>query len=482
MTQREPPRASSSYDPLPSSSNNLMREPSAEDLDAAHQLVSSARGVRDQPSASGHQPELSDSHHSPASPESLHSGDGDSVGDGSHSITGGSAAGQELYPQIAGSLGQTCSNCGTTRTPLWRRSPTGQIICNACGLYLKARNTSRPVKNKPVAPAAVAEPLTTQPNDASSNLATHSHHDQTPGPYVTSEHTPGSCPGGGQCNGAGGAQGCAGCPAFNNRVSKTTVRTADPAQRSSPEAPSNVENASLACQNCGTTVTPLWRRDDQGNSICNACGLYYKLHGSHRPIAMKKSTIKRRKRVVPATAVDESPSGGANATSVSPEIRSITLSHSTDPIALPSRSISSHPPPVDFTGWRANPNTFNTPPPTIHSDTFSRSRKRSISSATEGAETPAESTRHSLSSILNPQLQPRHADVLEPPVDPSLMAMGQTSINRLHPSPSPAPTAASERDRPREMMKAERRAQLIKEAEDMREALRRKERELAELE
>jgi GATA-binding protein, other eukaryote len=29
-------------------------------------------------------------------------------------------------------------------------------------------------------------------------------------------------------------------------------------------------------------------------------GLYYKLHGVHRPVAMKKSIIKRRKRVVPA--------------------------------------------------------------------------------------------------------------------------------------------------------------------------------------
>ncbi|KAI8139516.1 hypothetical protein BJV82DRAFT_483886, partial [Fennellomyces sp. T-0311] len=50
------------------------------------------------------------------------------------------------------------------------------------------------------------------------------------------------------------------------------------------------------CFNCQTTTTPLWRRDENGNTICNACGLYYKLHNVHRPISMKRNVIKRRKR------------------------------------------------------------------------------------------------------------------------------------------------------------------------------------------
>ncbi|KAG2221393.1 hypothetical protein INT45_012644 [Circinella minor] len=50
------------------------------------------------------------------------------------------------------------------------------------------------------------------------------------------------------------------------------------------------------CANCQTTNTPLWRRDANGNAICNACGLYYKLHLVHRPITMMRTEIKRRKR------------------------------------------------------------------------------------------------------------------------------------------------------------------------------------------
>jgi len=42
---------------------------------------------------------------------------------------------------------------------------------------------------------------------------------------------------------------------------------------------SNTKRAGLHCANCHTTTTTLWRRDVNGEPICNACGLYYKLHG-----------------------------------------------------------------------------------------------------------------------------------------------------------------------------------------------------------
>ncbi|XP_021948225.1 trans-acting T-cell-specific transcription factor GATA-3 isoform X3 [Folsomia candida] len=52
----------------------------------------------------------------------------------------------------------------------------------------------------------------------------------------------------------------------------------------------------LLCSNCQTDKTSLWRRNASGEPVCNACGLYFKLHGIARPRAMKKDNIQTRKR------------------------------------------------------------------------------------------------------------------------------------------------------------------------------------------
>ncbi|KAM9308349.1 transcription factor GATA-6 [Gastrophryne carolinensis] len=69
----------------------------------------------------------------------------------------------------------------------------------------------------------------------------------------------------------------------------------------------------LACANCQTTTTTLWRRNTEGEPVCNACGLYMKLHGVPRPLAMKKEGIQTRKRK--PKNLNKSKSSSSNGTS-----------------------------------------------------------------------------------------------------------------------------------------------------------------------
>ncbi|XP_014261893.1 uncharacterized protein LOC106673985 isoform X2 [Cimex lectularius] len=52
----------------------------------------------------------------------------------------------------------------------------------------------------------------------------------------------------------------------------------------------------VACSNCGTRTTTIWRRNPNGEMVCNACGLYYKLHNINRPATMRRDTIHTRRR------------------------------------------------------------------------------------------------------------------------------------------------------------------------------------------
>lgn len=76
------------------------------------------------------------------------------------------------------------------------------------------------------------------------------------------------------------------------------LSSAVPSRPASPGGSKNGDpNAGpTTCTNCFTQTTPLWRRNPEGQPLCNACGLFLKLHGVVRPLSLKTDVIKKRNR------------------------------------------------------------------------------------------------------------------------------------------------------------------------------------------
>ncbi|CRK88086.1 CLUMA_CG001871, isoform A [Clunio marinus] len=73
---------------------------------------------------------------------------------------------------------------------------------------------------------------------------------------------------------------------------------------------SAARRAGTSCANCKTTTTTLWRRNQGGEPVCNACGLYYKLHNVNRPLTMKKEGIQTRNRKLSSKSKKKKGVGG----------------------------------------------------------------------------------------------------------------------------------------------------------------------------
>ncbi|KAM6948545.1 transcription factor GATA-6 isoform 2-T2 [Aplochiton taeniatus] len=96
----------------------------------------------------------------------------------------------------------------------------------------------------------------------------------------------------------------------------------------------------LSCANCQTSTTTLWRRNAEGEPVCNACGLYTKLHGVPRPLAMKKEGIQTRKRKPKTLNKTKGSSGNNNAVPMTPTSTSSSNSEDCSKNSSPTTQVS----------------------------------------------------------------------------------------------------------------------------------------------
>ena len=133
-------------------------------------------------------------------------------------------SGSSNSTQSMSASGLSCANCGVNSSSQWRRNHAGLNVCNACGLYYSRYK--------------VGDRVLLQ----------------------------------------GRGQSLRGCQKQAASSPSSSSAPATVERSSSSGAPPGGSSSQQRCSNCGTGVTTMWRRNAEGEPVCNACGLYYKLH------------------------------------------------------------------------------------------------------------------------------------------------------------------------------------------------------------
>uniref|UniRef100_A0A7E4VQ56 GATA-type domain-containing protein n=1 Tax=Panagrellus redivivus TaxID=6233 RepID=A0A7E4VQ56_PANRE len=121
------------------------------------------------------------------------------------------------------------------------------------------------------------------------------------------------------------------------------------------------------CSNCGTKKTGMWRRDTDGNPLCNACGQHFKKFNDHRPCQLAEKPIKKRMR---KSKVDFSSTDSQSAKTSAITYNPFQTPNAVDmygghlrPMCFPSQQLPEFlPPPPMHPGWN-NPMPFPPPAP-----------------------------------------------------------------------------------------------------------------------
>uniref|UniRef100_A0A0D9XKC0 GATA-type domain-containing protein n=1 Tax=Leersia perrieri TaxID=77586 RepID=A0A0D9XKC0_9ORYZ len=240
----------------------------------------------------------------------------------------GETKGKEVEPERPSNKAATaaarlqCRHCGATKTPWWRSDPDGRrTLCNACGVRYRSRgrllpeyrplnspafspevhsNKHRRVvelrRRRPEPPSSVPAPLSPPP-PAVDALRDDAIADELLDGGDFQALLDGTLQG--LDVAASGGEAKEGeeeeLEWLSNKDAFPEVETISPPPASTVKAQNKTTKPArtarrcrpatgLKCRHCGTTKTPQWRNGPDGRrTLCNACGVYYRIHGRLLP-------------------------------------------------------------------------------------------------------------------------------------------------------------------------------------------------------
>ncbi|KAI9817584.1 MAG: hypothetical protein M1827_001196 [Pycnora praestabilis] len=197
-----------------------------------------------------------------------------------------------------------------------------------------------------------------------------------------------------------------------NSPPESGLSSAAPSRPGSPGGSKGGEanGVPTTCTNCFTQTTPLWRRNPEGHPLCNACGLFLKLHGVVRPLSLKTDVIKKRNRGNGSTI----PVGTASTRSSKKASRknSVQQTPVTTPTSAKAHSVNNSESPPSAHG-SANGGSTAGSTPTNHHPTASLGKSGVVPIAAAPPKLPTTSIGSTPNRTVNvaPKRQRRHSKV-----------------------------------------------------------------------
>ncbi|KAK9468400.1 hypothetical protein V1512DRAFT_259386 [Lipomyces arxii] len=189
-----------------------------------------------------------------------------------------------------------------------RKQKIARTISSPNTASLLQQNMNRRIQSNPGTPPEQFSPNSTGTNGTVSTVASNGSTNATSTGTISATTSPTAVEAGGANAQSGVSPGSNGANGATSRQPNAT----SPANQIDPKNPNLMANGQpTSCTNCHTQTTPLWRRDPDGQPLCNACGLFLKLHGVVRPLSLKTDVIKKRNRSgAGATGTGNGVSGG----------------------------------------------------------------------------------------------------------------------------------------------------------------------------